>query len=363
MEELPRPVPIAKLRAMLKGPRDGVARSALKSGGHLPPKAFKSVMEALRRVDPEAFHKAAGLFDEGHSARHPVPEQARENWTLQRDAVVTAMEIARIPRDNLEVPPQPPPDIPGDTNSIFDGIGEIRGLEDILVLHDLNGMEGWEPVRAHKYPMKTFENGDSVLTVVLGNKLPLERQLGVDLIYINETLPSVVFVQYKVMRGADGEEGYRPDDQMEKEIRRMDRVAELLASAESDTTCDGYRLGGDPFFLKFCKGVLDQEEVGMVPGHYLPLGFWKRVAVDPRVRGPRDGVKVTPSNLPRYLTPTDFRELVTRGWIGTTGLQANIIVPLIQEIVQSGRTVALAIKSRKPAKETDAATDELEILI
>jgi hypothetical protein len=361
MVELPRPVSVAKLRGMLKGSRDGIARNALKRGGHLPPKAFKSVMEALRRVDPEAFDKANSLFDDGRPTRHPVPEQARENWTLQRDAVVTAMEIAKIPRDSLEVPPQPPPDTPGDANSIFDGVGEIRGLEDILVLHDLNGMEGWGPVRTHAYPARTFESGDTLLTVVLANKLPLEQQIGVDLIYINETLKSVVLVQYKVMRGADGEEGYRPDDQMGKEVQRMDRVAEVLAAAATDTTCDGYRLGGDPFFLKFCKGVLDQQEVGMVPGHYLPLGFWKRLADDPRVRGPKDGVKVTPSNLPRYLTPTDFKELVTRGWIGTTGVQADVIVPLILEIVQSGRTVALAIKSRKPAEEKDSTAEELEV--
>jgi uncharacterized membrane protein YccF (DUF307 family) len=41
-----------------------------------------------------------------------------------------------------------------------------------------------------------------------------------------------------------------------------------------------------------------------------------------------------------------------RGWVGTTALQAEIIVPLIQEMMQSGRAVALAIKSRprrKPA--------------
>ena len=54
--------------------------------------------------------------------------------------------------------------------------------------------------------------------MVLANKLPLERQLGVDLIYVNETLRCVVFVQYKVMRGKDGAERYRPEGQLKEEI-------------------------------------------------------------------------------------------------------------------------------------------------
>ncbi len=353
MVALPKPVAVAKLRASLKGPRVGIAKNALKTGGHLPPKAFQAVMDALRRLDRDAFRVAQGLFDRERRERHPLPEQSRINWGLQRDAVITALDIAKIPRGQLSVPPQPPPDTPTRVNSIFDALGEIHGLEDILVMHDLDGTPGWDAIRTHRYPAKTFQSGETVLTVVLANKLPLERQLGVDLIYVNETLKCVVFVQYKVMQGADGEEGDRPDPQLQEEIQRMDRVAELLARVPQDPGCDSYRLGGEPFFLKFCKAVLEHRDTGMVPGHYLPLGFWKRVAVDPRVRGPKGGVKITPSNLPRYFTATDFKDLVARGWVGTTGLQAEVIVPVIQEIIESGRTVALAIKSEKPEAEPE----------
>jgi hypothetical protein len=171
---------------------------------------------------------------------------------------------------------------------------------------------------------------------------------------VNETLKSVVLVQYKVMKGTGGEKGYRPNSQLEEKIKRMDRVSELLARAD----CDSYRLGYEPFFLKFCESVLEHQDSGMVPGHYLPLGFWKLLAVDSRVKGPRGGVRITPSNLPRYFTATDFKDLVARGWVGTTGLAAEVIVPLIQEIMESGRTVALAIKSERPEPEPEL-DDEL----
>lgn len=353
MEALPRPISVAKLRTALKGSRLGIAREALKSGGHLPPKAFARVMEALRGLDPDAFRVADGLFDRERRERRSLPDQVRMNWGLQRDAVITALDIARIPRGELAVPAQPPRDTPGGVTSIFDGVGTIHGLEDILVLHDLNGAAGWDAIEAHSYPAKTFRNGDTVLTVLLANKLPLERLFGVDLIYVNETLKSVVFVQYKVMKGVDGEEGYRPDNQLKEEIKRMDRVAELLARAPRGGDCDNYRLGGEPFFLKFCKAVLEHQDSGMVPGHYLPLGFWKRLAVDSRIRGPKGGVKITPSNLPRYFTATDFKDLVARAWVGTTTLQAEIIVPMILEMIESGRSIAHAIKSEKTELEPE----------
>jgi hypothetical protein len=66
------------------------------------------------------------------------------------------------------------------------GYHQQHGLEDILILHDLNGTAGWDAMKAHRYPAKTFRSGDTILTVVLANKLPLEQQLGVDLIYVNE---------------------------------------------------------------------------------------------------------------------------------------------------------------------------------
>jgi hypothetical protein len=133
------------------------------------------------------------------------------------------------------------------------------------------------------------------------------------------------------MKGADGQEGYRPDRQLEIELARMDDLSTLLSKAGADGSCDGYRLSDEAFFLKFCKGVLEHREAGMVPGYYLPVGFWKRLAPDRRLKGPRGGIKVTPASLPRYLTATEFKDLVARAWIGTSALQADIIVPLIKK--------------------------------
>jgi hypothetical protein len=40
--------------------------------------------------------------------------------------------------------------------------------------------------------------------------------------------------------------------------------------------------------------------------------------------------------------------MVAKAWIGTSGIAANAIVSLIREIIESGRTVALAIETKRP---------------
>jgi hypothetical protein len=159
-----------------------------------------------------------------------VPQQARRNWVFQRDAVMTALDLAGIPRGELTTPPQPGMTLAPGQASIFEGSAETRALEDMLLQYDLDGAADWTLLGPKRpYPAKTYINGETKLTVVLANKLPLEAQLGVDLIYVNETLQSVIFVQYKMMEGREGVDGYRPNNQFHQEVARMDAAAVELA--------------------------------------------------------------------------------------------------------------------------------------
>src|SRR5258708_18262761 len=235
-----------------------------------------------------------------------------------------------------------------DAVSIFDDVGDMRTIEDVLVLRDLEGEPDWSLVKKHRYPAKTFENGDTKLTTVGANKQELEKQLGVDLIYVNETLKSVVFVQYKMFKGIDGEEGYRPDSQLNEEIQRMDAAMAVLVKAAADESCDGYRFGVDPFFLKFCTKLLEHDQEGHVPGHYIPVSYWKRLVLDPRVKGPPNGIVVMPDNLGRYLTPTAFKDLGTSGWSGTSAPAAGAVRPFIKAPMAGARSIVLAVQSTVP---------------
>lgn len=308
-------------------------------------------MDAFRLVDPDSAAIADGLVDRSSPLPDPTPSSAKINWAYQRDAVVTSLEIARIPKEQLEISPQLD-DSSASVTSIFDSVEDVTSIEDLVILQDLDETnEDWKFVRRQRYPAKLFTNGETKLTVILANKLPLEQQLGVDLIYVNETLKSVVFVQYKMFAGTDGEKGYRPDEQLAEEIARMDAAAAELAKVAADESCDGYRLGAEPFFFKFCSKLLVHDAPSHVPGIYVPLGYWKRLVETPAAKGKRGGSIVYPNTFGRrHFTPTHFIDMVGRGWIGTSALQTEVLAPYLKDALAGKKTLVLAV-------ETQSSTD------
>lgn len=353
LEALPKPVSIAIITKSLKGKQAWRARKAL-AGGYISTSAFEAVLEALRSADSEAFEVVNNLIDRSPGLSDPSITPRRMNWAYQRDAVVTSLEIAGIPKQHLRVAPQVSDDSVEGIRSIFDSQEDMTTIEDLAILQDLDaGGEDWKYIKRQRYPAKLFVYNQTNLTVILANKLPIEHQLGVDLIYVNETLKSVVFVQYKMFRGSDGEKGYRPEKNLTKEIERMDALAASLELMRGDESCDGYRLGSDPFFMKFCKKLLSHEDAGHVPGMYVPLSFWKRLVKSPASKGKRAGVVVYPETFQRrYFTPTHFTDMVGRGWIGTTGVQTDLIVPYLKAAIEGKKTVVLAVQtSARPPSE------------
>jgi hypothetical protein len=308
-------------------------------------------MGAIRIVDTDVAIVADALIVAKLAGPEAAPNNGQINWAYQRDAVVSALELARIPVKSQNLSVRPAEGAPLDGSSIFDSEDDVMTIEDLAILQDLDAPdEEWKLIRRQKYPAKTYSNGSTKLTVILANKLTLEHQLGVDLIYVNETLKSVVFVQYKMFTGMDGERGYRPDKQISIEIKRMDKAAKEIAKVPADVSCAGYRITSEAFFLKFCKKLLSHQDVGHVPGYYIPLGFWKRLMQAPTVKGPKGGTIIYPETLgKRFFTPTGFVDLVHRGWIGTSTPQTDILVQYMKDAMRGNKGVVLAVQSESKA--------------
>lgn len=358
-----KPVRISLVKARIKGKQAWRARKAI-GGGHVSPAAFNLILEAFSRADPDAARIAQELIDKSPAPADVEPTNASINWAYQRDAVITSLEIAGIPKEQLKVESQLDRKASNDLSSIFDTEEDVTTIEDLAILQDLDATnEDWHFVKRQHYPAKTFTNGETKLTVILANKLPLERQLGVDLIYVNETLSSVVFVQYKMFGGVDGEDGYRPNKQLDIEISRMDDAAVLLSAIDVDESCAGYRFGSDPFFLKFCSKLLTHDTAGHVPGIYVPVSYWKRLIKDQTGRGKKGGTVVHASTFGRrYFTPTHFIDLVDRGWAGTTTLQTAVLASYLKAMLSGEKGVVLAVKSLVPATSTDEDDGEEEVI-
>lgn len=364
-EVLSEPISVRKILNRLPKRNAASVRKRLQSGGLLTEKGFSAVVETIRQLAPQA----SSLLDRFSVSRtvliRRLPDKTRENLAQQKEAVLTALSIAGISREPVQewAPSDETP------VSFLDGLPSLRLREDPMVVNDLQNLPGFDVIKTYAHGAAVFESEDASerLTVILANRLPLEEQTGTDLIYFNETYQSFVMVQYKAMEREDrsnrpAEAVYRlPDAQLKEEIDRMDTVLGALRACAPYTDISGYRLTENPFFLKLCpRLVFNPDDVGLVPGMYLPLDYWKLLENDPGIKGPRGGLRITYENAKRHFDNTAFITVVSKAWVGTTPSQSQVLRDVIRETLETGKAVAIAIKPMRPAEPQadDEETDE-----
>ena len=60
---------------------------------------------------------------------------------------------------------------------------------------------------------------------------------------------------------------------------------------------NGFRLTPNPFFLKLCpRVVFDPDDASLIKGMYIPLAYWRRLEMDPKIRGRQNGHAVSFNN-------------------------------------------------------------------
>ena len=330
-------------------------------GGLLPPGSFGAVVDAVRKLLPES-NRLLERFSE--SRRYLIADLGREVRTIlahQKETVATALTLAGIERQELQ--DWRPRLKNGRVQSFLDGLSEAYLREDQMVINDLGTFPGFETVRRTQHTTAVFENDRVSLTVVMANRLPLEKQLGADLIYRNETYRSFVIVQYKAMEHEAGTARFRlPNDQLEKELKRMEELWTEFQGCPPDASLEGFRLKENPFFLKLCpRIVFDPDDAGLIKGMYLPLEYWRRLECDSGVKGSRNGKVVTFDNAGRHFNNTAFAHLVASGWIGTTAPQTAVQDAVIREILETGRTVTIAVKRDLNREEQSRQAEREEL--
>src|SRR5262249_3145809 len=111
------------------------------------------------------------------------------------------------------------------------------------------------------------------------------------------------------------------------------------------------------FFLKLCPRIIfNPDDKGPFKGMYLPLELWKCLASDPITEGPRGGRVLTYKNAGRWLSSSDFISLVGNAWIGTSISQSTFLERVIRTVLETGKTVTLAIEQFRPPPETHVGT-------
>lgn len=360
-EKLADPISVRRIVNRLPKRNKAYAEQRLATGGLLSEKSFAAVVDAIRHLAPQASSILERYSSERVVRINKLSRRVRENLAYQKEAVLTALSIAGIGREEVQEW-NPPDDTPV---SFLDGLPTARLREDPMVVHDLTHLPGFDVLKTYPYNAAVFESESERLTVILANRLPLEEQTGTDLIYFNETYQSFVMVQYKAMEREDDENGvghavFRlPNAQLAAEITRMDALLAELRDCVPNAGHNGFRLTDNPFFLKLCpRLVFNPDDIGLVPGMYLPLDYWKLLEQHPGIKGPRGGLRVTYENVGRHLDNSAFTTVVAKAWLGTTPSQSAVLKEAIRQTLETGKAVAIAVK---PRKQVSSGMDRIDL--
>ena len=257
------------------------------------------------------------------------PNHFSGNQATQLDAVNTALSVFGLSQDHqaesLEI-----------TKSETTALSQVSILEDAVIEHDAREIPGYDLVRSDFTGRAVFRKQNEQLEVFTANRRPLERCLGVDLIYHNVTKKSLVMLQYKMLDRQNDDWIYRPDEQLNSEIARMEKLE--VKSSPKDYE---YRLNPTMLYFKFVKRNAKLSD----PQVIMPLDHLRKILEDDRQRGPRGGVRISFNSLSGYyLRRSPFHDLLNAGYIGGYSDTTAHIRVLIDQILEGNKSVIAAIQ-------------------
>jgi len=258
------------------------------------------------------------------------------NWA-QEDAIRSAMKVFGLQANEVPV-------------EVVLSRGAASGLtligtylyEDNVVHADASRLPGFKLIAQDITGRAVFEKRDERLVIYTANRLPLEKMLGVDLIYFNETKGNIVMVQYKMLEEAKSQNGsrdwqFRPDKQLWDEIDRM-----KLPESVGEVT--DYRLSRNPFFFKFVKRkVVDDSHQSFV----VSLDHLNHILASSEARGPKGGIRVSYEALDgTYLRETEMIGLIRSGYVGTHRAETKALATIVSEVLRGNKALVLAWQSK-----------------
>ena len=342
--------------------RNHFIRSSQGSGAKVPPKTWQRVISIIKKLRPNHASEIDRLLSIKEISRFTLRGAAADIILQEREALGIALDIFDVSHqlrkqvlgawspnltDVTDLSEQTfqgyLESLPQGRASFLSGIPKRYFQEESAIQHDLLNWEGM--TGAYEAGYSRFQKGDRSLDVIYANRNALEKTTGVDLIYFNEIYNSFVLVQYKLMKESAKSDSfiYRPDEQLEKELQRMDNFVRTYHQ-EKDILChEQYRLCDDGFMLKFVpnKGVQPASNE-LIKGMYVTRKYMQFLMSDNGPAGKKGGKVIDFENSPRYLTNTEFSTFVNRGWIGTRGIQSEALKKLIQKYFESGNAVLIA---------------------
>lgn len=347
--------PISEFEARLgKNIRQHFMRSASGVGGRIPEKTWEQCLEVLKALEPDKQLEIERIINLANLSGTSYRGNERELLMIQRDAIGSALDIFsgsnKLRKDVLSAwaPNQDQKfelDGQGASSNFLDNISS-RYLQEESALQ--NDLFNWpDSIAEHKSGIGTFKQGDRTLNVVYANRNSLEKTLGVDLIYYNVYYQLFALVQYKLMTSDGNDEapkfGYRPDNQMYEELKRMNDFAIKFATQAPCKSGRDFRWNNDGFFFKLVQNQSFMIGSGeLSPGMYIPREYMNFLHNSESVKGPRKGIHLNFNNVERYLSNSEFVNAINRGWLGTNGTTSEMLEKIVKSFLETGKALIIA---------------------
>ncbi|SFB31723.1 hypothetical protein [Azotobacter beijerinckii] len=255
---------------------------------------------------------------------------------VQEDAVRTALKAFKISSQDyasdIEL-----------VNSRPTALARVPLMEDSVIEHDARTVPGYTLTASDITGRAIFEKGGERLEVFTANRRDLEHVFGVDLIYLNLTKKNIVMVQYKMLEQyspseCEAEWVYRPDANMNKEIKRMQIFS---AACQADPL--EYRLNPEVFYLKLVRrdGRLTSGSI------IIPISHYSLLVKNPVCKGSRGGLRINYNTLGgHYIRQGTFLDLIQSGYIGAFADTTAKLNTLVEAVLNGNRAVVAAVQSR-----------------
>ncbi len=308
-------------------------------GGQLKDPIGEDVLEALTRLRPGIDDVLTYLRQvSGRHRRRPMSDR-EPVIAYERDAVGLALELADLGHERISALSA----WDGRTDEPFlSTIAEYTVLEDRAIEHDARVFGDWPLIKGAMAGVTRFESRGRRVTIINVNRAGIEHALGVDLIYYTQQYDAYVVVQYKRRErgGTDERWVFRPDASFDNELKRM---RGLTLSTGANAAPHSFRLDERCCFLKICATSTPEAfSSELVRGAYLPLAYWDCLETSGALIGPRDGRVLTDRSVGRYLTNTQFIDLVKAAWIGSRGETSATIQKIVEAGLRSNKSLILA---------------------
>ena len=348
---------------------ENVKRYFIKSsqghGGRVPIATWLQTIDAIKTLKPEMVGEIERLLSIKEMSRFSLRGSSSEILLQEREALGIALDIfeggsnlrkkvlggwspnledvSNMSNITMEATLNEPPK---GRACFLNGIPSRYIQEETAIQHDLFNWDAMS--QAHEMGVSQFTSGERVLDVFYANRNALEKTTGVDLIYFNRRFNLFVLVQYKLMKKENDEVLYRPDAQLEEELKRMDFLSSMYGKTDDIQSHDEYRLCNDGFLMKFVPNSgIKPASSELIKGMYITRKYMNFLLSENGPKGVRGGSIISFSNSPRYLTNSDFTKFINKGWLGTNGATSEVVKSIIKSYYETGNAVLVASEKQR----------------